>query len=97
MADEVTIGVLREIRDGVSAVQKELVSVRDELATRIGAVETAVLDLAEQQRFVVRWLTAGTERDRRLEQEVGALRARVDSLEEEVRGKKRSWFGVAGP
>jgi hypothetical protein len=44
-------------------------------------VEVTLLDLAEQQRFAVRHLSATTTRDRRLEEEVDALRARVDKIE----------------
>ncbi len=48
---------------------------------RLGAVETTLLDLAEQQRFVVRYTKAISERDSRLEPRVISLEARVDKLE----------------
>jgi len=44
-------------------------------------VSTALLDLAEQQRFVVRQTRAMSERDLRLEGRVGSIEARVDKLE----------------
>lgn len=48
---------------------------------RLGVVETTLLDLAQQQRFVVRSLRGLAERDHRLEHEVDDLRARVDRIE----------------
>lgn len=63
---------------------EEMNTRQEEMNTRIGHVETTLLELAEQQRFVVRALGTGRGRDRRLEQEVDSLRARVDALEERV-------------
>ena len=53
---------------------------------RVGLVETTLRDLAEQQRFVVRHLSALTTRDRRLETEVDDLRGRVDAIEKRLPG-----------
>lgn len=49
--------------------------------TRLGTVETTLLELAEQQRFVVRYFKGLAERDHHLEHEVDDLRARVDRIE----------------
>ena len=51
---------------------------------RLAVVEGAVLDLAEQQRFVVRYLKGLTLRDERLEGDVADLRVRVESLEAKI-------------
>ena len=48
---------------------------------RLGAVETTLLDVAEQQRFLVRYAKASSERDSRIEARVGDLDARVGKLE----------------
>jgi hypothetical protein len=44
-------------------------------------VETTLLDLAQQQRFVVRYTKAISERDTQLETRVSTLETRVDKLE----------------
>ena len=49
------IGQTNERLDGM---HESLSSRVDETNERVGRVETALLDLAEQQRFVVRWLKA---------------------------------------
>jgi uncharacterized protein YoxC len=53
----------------------------DQTNERLSHLEVAMLDLAEQQRFTVRWLTAGTERDRRLERDVSELKLRLAAVE----------------
>ncbi|HET6194538.1 MAG TPA: hypothetical protein VFE12_02240, partial [Acetobacteraceae bacterium] len=53
----------------------------DLVTERIDMVETTLLDLAEQQRFVVRYTKAISERDVELESRVNSLEARVDKLE----------------
>ena len=61
-----------------------LVEIRDEARqtnARLGSVETTVLELAEQQRFMVRYLRTLAERDHRLDDEVLDLRRRVEKLE----------------
>jgi hypothetical protein len=87
MSDEVTVAVLREIRDEARQTNERLGHVEAVFAERLGRVEAVLIDLAEQQRFVVRWLAASTDRDRRLEQEVDALKARVDAIEEHLPSK----------
>jgi septal ring factor EnvC (AmiA/AmiB activator) len=53
----------------------------DQTNQRLDQVETTLLDLAEQQRFVVRHLKALADRDSRLEREIDDLRSRVDAIE----------------
>ena len=48
---------------------------------RLGAVETTLLDVVEQQRFLVRYAKASSERDSFIETRVGNLETRVDKLE----------------
>ncbi len=67
---DTTLTVLREIRDEIRATN-----------ARLGYLELGMLGLAEQQRFVVRCLQAGSERDHRFEHDLAALRARVEALE----------------
>jgi len=64
-----------------STMNQRLDSVESTMNQRLGAVETTLLDLAEQQRFVVRYTKAISERDSRLEPRMSALEARVDKLE----------------
>jgi predicted nucleic acid-binding Zn-ribbon protein len=79
--DAEAVQILREIRDEVRRTNGKVDRTNAELQqtnARLGVVETALLDLAEQQRFVLKGLA---ERDHRLEHEVGDLRARVDRIE----------------
>ena len=64
-----------------STLNQRLGAVESTLVQRLGAVESTLLDLAEQQRFVVRYTKAISERDARLEPRVIALEARVEKLE----------------
>lgn len=89
--DSVTVQVLKEIRDEVrqtnerlDRTNERLEQTRTELSGRLGQVEGTLLDLAEQQRFVVRWLKAKGERDTRMEGEVALLKARVDAIEDRL-------------
>ena len=89
MADsDVTVEILKDIRDEIHGVRtdlrEEIAGVRTELqkhTERFAVVENALLDLAEQQRFVVRYTKAISERDSRLEPRVSDLESRVDKLE----------------
>ena len=81
-------GMRTELRDEIHGVRtelrEELGGVRAELrihTERFGVVESALRDLAEQQRFVVRYTKALSERDSRLEGRVISLESRVDKLE----------------
>jgi hypothetical protein len=96
---DITVQILRQIRDEIVATRTDLgaridatctsLGERiDETNTRLGGtnsrldtVETTLLELAEQQRFVVRHLGVLTTRDRKLEDDVDQLRARVDAIE----------------
>lgn len=107
---DITVEILKDIRDDIRGVRTELRDVRTELReeihgvrtelreaihgvrTELGAelrihtesfavVETALRDLAEQQRFVVRYTKALAERDVRLEGRVTSLESRVEKLE----------------
>jgi len=86
--DALTLTVLLEIRDEIRTTNVRLDETRNELGARIdqtndrlGHIETAMLDLAEQQSFVVQWLKAGTNRDRRLEEDLIKLTARLAAVE----------------
>jgi predicted nucleic acid-binding Zn-ribbon protein len=80
--DAEAVQILREIRDEVRRTNDKVDRTNAELQqtnaelhqtnARLGVVETTLLDLAQQQRFVVRSL---------LEHEVDDLRARVDRIE----------------
>ena len=48
---------------------------------RLDTVESTLLDLAQQQRFIVRYTKAISERDADLPPRVSALESRVDKLE----------------
>jgi predicted ThiF/HesA family dinucleotide-utilizing enzyme len=62
-------------------VREEIHAFRTETAERFGVVETALLDLAEQDRFLVRSSRATAQHESRLEPRVNALESRVDKLE----------------
>jgi len=53
------VQILREIRDEVRQTNARL----DQTNARLGVIETTVLELAEQQRFVVRHLKSLADRD----------------------------------
>ncbi|MGE0784368.1 MAG: hypothetical protein AB7S26_01670 [Sandaracinaceae bacterium] len=103
--ENLTVQILKEIRDEIVATRTDLgarldqtnarldqtnarldqTNARlDQTNARLEGVEGALLDLAQQQRFMVRHQSALTERDRRLERDVDELRARVEVLEERV-------------
>ena len=89
---DMTIELLKDIRDEIRGVRGEF---RDEIrglredtnkrleanTQRLDLVETTLLDLAEQQRFVVRYAKAISERGTSLEPRVSALETRVEKLE----------------
>ena len=85
---DITVEILKEIRDEirgtnarVDATNGRLDTMEHVLSNRLGAVETTLLDLAEQQRFVVRYTKAISERDNRIEPRLSSLESRVDKLE----------------
>lgn len=75
--DPEAIQLLREIRDESRQTNTRL----DQANARLEVVETTVLELAEQQRFVVRYLRSLSERDRTLDDDLHELRRRVDEIE----------------
>ena len=84
MASDVTVEILKDIRDEMRGMRAEQVQTNERLAQtnqRLDVVETTLLDLAEQQRFVVRYMRALSERDTQLEPRVSNLEARVEKLE----------------
>jgi hypothetical protein len=87
-SDDLTIEILKDIRSEIRNTNAELHRTNERLDTvestlshRLVAVEVALLDLAEQQRFVVRYTKAIAERDTRTESRLSALEVRVDKLE----------------
>jgi hypothetical protein len=82
--DDMTVEILKDIRDEIRGMRSEQVETNQRLGAtneRLDTVETTLLDLAEQQRFVVRYTKAISERDARLEPRVSNLEARVEKLE----------------
>ena len=82
---DVTVEILKGIRDEIRGLRADTNQRFDEtnerLDKRLHTVETALLDLAEQQRFVVRYTRAISERESRLEPRVVDLQTRVEKLE----------------
>jgi len=81
-------GVRTELGGEIRGVRSEVRELRGDANQRLDAnnqrldlVEATLLDLAEQQRFVVRYTKAIAERGTSLEPRVGALENRVEKLE----------------
>jgi hypothetical protein len=84
MASDITVEILKDIRDEMRGTREEVRGMRaEQIQTnhRLDVVETTLLDLADQQRFVVRYLRVISDRDTQLEPRVSSLEARVDKLE----------------
>jgi chromosome segregation ATPase len=103
---DLTIHVLRQIRDEIVTTRTELGTRIDGVPTELGAridslgehlggridetnerverVEHTLLDLAEQQRFIVRHLKTLSERDRRLEDDITEIPGRLDVVEKKL-------------
>ena len=77
MASDLTVEILKDIREEMRGMRSEQVRTNE----RLDVVETTLLDLAQQQRFVVRYTKAISERDTHLETRVTSLESRVDKLE----------------
>jgi hypothetical protein len=92
---DITIEILKDIRDDIRGVRSGVHDVRTEVHDlrtevhelrsdtnkRFALVEAAILDLAEQHRFVVRYTKVIADRDGPLEPRVIALESRVHKLE----------------
>ena len=85
---DMTIEILKDIRDdirgvrsGVHDLRTEVHELRSDTNKRFALVEAAILDLAEQHRFVVRYTKAIADRDGQLEPRVSSLESRVEKLE----------------
>ena len=92
---DIVIEILKDIRDDIRGVRSgvhevraevhdlnaEVHELRSDTNKRFGLVEAAILDLAEQHRFVVRYTKAIADRDGQLEPRVSVLESRVDKLE----------------
>ena len=92
---DITIEILKDIRDDIRGVKSgvhevraevhglrtEVHELRSDTNKRFALVEAAILDLAEQHRFVVRYTKVIADRDGQLEPRVIALESRVDKLE----------------
>ena len=85
---DIAVEILKDIRDEirgtnarVDTTNSRLDTMEQALSHRLGAVEITLLDLAEQQRFVVRYTKAISERDTRIEPRLTALESRVEKLE----------------
>ena len=99
---DLTIQVLRQIRDEIVTTRNDLgaridrtneridamgatLSARiEETNERVERVEQTLLDLAEQQRFVVRHLKTLSERDRRFEDDITEIRGRLEVVEKKL-------------
>ncbi len=82
--EQLTIEILRAIREELVTTRTDLRALGDRVDARLSVVESTLLEMAEQQRFVVRQLGALGARDRRIETEVDELRSRVDKIEERL-------------
>jgi BMFP domain-containing protein YqiC len=85
---DITVEILKDIREAVRGTNTRLDGMEralshrlDGVTQRLDLVETTLLDLAEQHRFVARYTRATAERESPLEPRVSALESRVDELE----------------
>jgi hypothetical protein len=84
MASDITVEILKDIREEMRGSREEMRGMHAEQVRtnqRLDVVETTLLDLADQQRFVVRYLRVISERESHLEPRVTSLEARVEKLE----------------
>jgi hypothetical protein len=81
-----TVEILKEIRDEIRRTNQRLDTTNGHLDVnnrRLDAVETTLLILAAQHRFVVRYTQNMSERDDRMEPRLKGLETRVGKLESE--------------
>lgn len=94
MAADLTLKILRQIRDEVRGTNKRIDQTNarlDQTNERLARlepllpwaerVEGALMELTVQQRFLNRYVKGLSERDRRIEAELADVRGRVDALE----------------
>ncbi|MBZ0120218.1 MAG: hypothetical protein K8H88_24725 [Sandaracinaceae bacterium] len=95
---DATLAILRSIRDEIIHTRAEITETRLELSARIDQtnsridqtnvrvekLEHVLLELAEQQRFMVRHFTPLASCDRAIEQDVDDLKARVGAIEQRL-------------
>jgi len=76
---DLTIRLLEQIREQITSLDVKLTERVDSLTGRVDRLDATMQELAEQQRFIVRGMRALTERDKRFDKELAALRARIQS------------------
>ena len=74
-------GVRTELRDEIRGLRDDTNQRLEANTQRLDLVETTLLDLAEQNRFIVRYTRALAERHADVEPRVSALESRVEKLE----------------
>ena len=93
--ESLTVQVLREIRDDIRLLRTDLIhridatNARlddtngrlDVANTRLDHLDTTMMEMSEQQRFVVRYTRTISEREGRSEREIAELRTRMEILE----------------
>lgn len=98
MADvsDVTVEILKQIRDEIRTTRTDLAgridqtnARLDQTNARLDKVEETLLELATQQRFMVKHLRENRDRELRIEAEVDSLRKRVEDIERRL-GQKPS-------
>lgn len=88
---DLTVKILEQIRDEIVLTRTDLggridrTNERiDQTNERLGVVESTLLELAEQQRFVVRGLRTLGQRDGRFDARLDELQGRVEVLEKRI-------------
>jgi DNA repair ATPase RecN len=82
--DAEAIEILREIRDEARQTNARLDQTNarlDQVVGRLDGLDSAMRELGVQQRFVVRYVKAISERETRLDDELSELRLRVELIE----------------
>jgi uncharacterized protein (DUF3084 family) len=74
-------GVRTDLREEIRGLRDDTNQRLDATNQRLDVVETTLLDLAEQNRFIVRYTRALSEHHADVEPRVSALEDRVDKLE----------------
>jgi len=99
--EHLTIEILKQIRDEVRSTREELgaridqtnarldqTNVRlDQTNARLGAVDATLVDLAVQQRFIVRNVKRSASREKAYREDLDDLKRRVDDIEARLHPK----------